>query len=424
MRVNTETANSIRKKITGKAMIVFFVFMILLTFFSNTINNFSLPKVTVENPGSGSLVKEVTGTGTVRPNKVDEYTLNSQLEVKEVKVKVGDQVKKDQVLFALDIDDIEKQIKDEEARITQKRLNMEKLLGQNSKENLLNYDKAINLAKQAIDNTEEDYENQQKQYENGVADIDEYKAVKKTYDNAKMDYEIALNNKEKFLKDIQQDIQNAQIDLDIEERTIAELREKLKLKEITAPADGTIQEINFDEGTFANSSKPLYKLSETASGFEFVTTVDSTSAELVSIGDAATIVLNMQNGDVRQGSIKEIKDNVQQVGTKKDIFIDIQSDGLLGGESGSVEIVKNTKNYTTLVHTSAIGQNQTGSFVYVLREKKGPLGNEYYVQAVSVSTDDSDSLRSAILNGVSNFDRVIVSTDKPLSDGMRVYLKN
>jgi HlyD family secretion protein len=58
----------------------------------------------------------------------------------------------------------------------------------------------------------------------------------------------------------------------------------------------------------------------------------------------------------------------------------------------------------------------------VLKERKGALGNEFYVQKVSVSTGDSDNIKTAVLNGISPMDKVVSDSDKSISDGARVML--
>ena len=50
------------------AAIIFLVVLLVLTFFSNTIMNRSLPEVATQEVESGSIVARVRGTGTVQAN--------------------------------------------------------------------------------------------------------------------------------------------------------------------------------------------------------------------------------------------------------------------------------------------------------------------------------------------------------------------
>ena len=82
--------------------IVFLVIMLLLTFFSNTIMNYSLPEVSTAYAQSGNVTAKVRGTGTVETAEDYDVKVTENHVVGSVKIKVGDEVSADQVLFELD----------------------------------------------------------------------------------------------------------------------------------------------------------------------------------------------------------------------------------------------------------------------------------------------------------------------------------
>jgi multidrug efflux pump subunit AcrA (membrane-fusion protein) len=83
------------------AAIIFLAVMLLLTFFSNTIMNRSLPEVATQAVASGEITAKIRGTGTVEANESYQVTLDQTRKIDAVKIKVGDEVKKGQVLFTL-----------------------------------------------------------------------------------------------------------------------------------------------------------------------------------------------------------------------------------------------------------------------------------------------------------------------------------
>ena len=91
-----------RKHIIKKAAVIFLVAMLLLTFFSNTIMNYSLPEVATEPVTTGTVSNKVRGQGTVETNSDCEVTVRGTRLVKEVKVEAGDEVKKGDVLFTFE----------------------------------------------------------------------------------------------------------------------------------------------------------------------------------------------------------------------------------------------------------------------------------------------------------------------------------
>lgn len=89
-----------RREWVKTAAIIFLAVMLLLTFFSNTIMNYSLPEVSAKYVESGSLSEQIRGTVTVEAAQQYEvkYTGSSRV-VEAVEVKQGDTVEKGQVLL-------------------------------------------------------------------------------------------------------------------------------------------------------------------------------------------------------------------------------------------------------------------------------------------------------------------------------------
>ena len=84
------------------AAIIFLSILLVLTFFSNTILNRSLPEVAVEYAQPGTITAKIRGTGTVTANESYQVTLNGQTrEVRSVAVQAGDAVAPGDLLFTL-----------------------------------------------------------------------------------------------------------------------------------------------------------------------------------------------------------------------------------------------------------------------------------------------------------------------------------
>jgi hypothetical protein len=87
--------------------IIFLVIMLVLTLFSNTILNWSLPEVAVEYPGYQRVSQQITGSGTITAADTYQIKTGSVKTVTGVYVQAGDTVKKDQLLYTLDTGDSE-----------------------------------------------------------------------------------------------------------------------------------------------------------------------------------------------------------------------------------------------------------------------------------------------------------------------------
>ena len=76
--------------------------MLVLTFFSNTIMNYSLPEVSTQYVQSGSITAKIRGTGVVESGDPYEITINETRKVSGVPIRVGDVVQKGDVLLYLE----------------------------------------------------------------------------------------------------------------------------------------------------------------------------------------------------------------------------------------------------------------------------------------------------------------------------------
>lgn len=91
-----------RKEWVKNAAIIFLSIMLVLTFFSNTIMNYSLPEVATSVIEPGSITAKIRGTGTLTSDDPYKIMIEETRVISSVAVKAGDTVEKDQVLFYLE----------------------------------------------------------------------------------------------------------------------------------------------------------------------------------------------------------------------------------------------------------------------------------------------------------------------------------
>ncbi len=101
--------NSKKREWVKNAIIIFLVIMLLLTFFSNTIMNYSLPEVSAQYSKNSTVSEQIRGSGTVEASDVFEIKAKEERMILSVNVKKGDLIEKGQVIMTLEpIDDSEK----------------------------------------------------------------------------------------------------------------------------------------------------------------------------------------------------------------------------------------------------------------------------------------------------------------------------
>lgn len=141
--------------------IIFLAILLVLTFFSNTIMNRSLPEVAAQYVESGTINAKIRGTATVAADETYDVTINQTRKIRSVMVKVGDNISAGDVLFVLEPAD------SEELKTAQKTLSDMELA----------YQKSLIEASNANSTENRDVEKLRKAY-------DEALAVLRLYSNA------------------------------------------------------------------------------------------------------------------------------------------------------------------------------------------------------------------------------------------------
>ncbi len=100
-----EDTIKIRKDRIKNIAIIFLAVMLVLTFFSNSIMNFSLPEVATQYVQSGTITEKIRGTGNVVAEDPYKLVVKESRVIESVLVQKGDEVEKDQVIFKLEEDD-------------------------------------------------------------------------------------------------------------------------------------------------------------------------------------------------------------------------------------------------------------------------------------------------------------------------------
>lgn len=100
--MNNEKVNVPQRKWVKDAAIIFLSVMLVLTFFSSTIMNMSLPEVSGQYAGYGTVTTNVRGTGTVSANMGYGVQINESRVVKKVMVRTGDVVSAGDILVLLE----------------------------------------------------------------------------------------------------------------------------------------------------------------------------------------------------------------------------------------------------------------------------------------------------------------------------------
>lgn len=216
--------NRKKREWVKSAAIVFLTVMLILTFFSNTIMNYSLPEVATQRIMSGTITAKVRGTGTVESGDPYNVEVKESRKVASVAKRAGDEVEiGDVILYLEDADSDELKTAEQELKALQDAYDSALLKGIDAA--IVNrvqsgrtpttseYLRQINAAQAAIDtaeNTAKEYQNQvdilNRQIAEAEAQTTANASVEKQYlEEAKLQLtnaQLAADNAENYYKSL------------------------------------------------------------------------------------------------------------------------------------------------------------------------------------------------------------------------------
>lgn len=289
-----------RREWVKNAAIIFLTVMLLLTFFSNTIMNYSLPEVATQAVTSGSITSRVRGTGTLTVSEPYNVTIKESRVIKSIAVKKGDTVEKGAVLFELEDSD-SKELKEAEATLDQLILDYEKAI--------LNGDTALNDVKRIEGGQTTEMSTMQVSVENAKNNVKaaETEVENRTSDVAAIQKEIDLLN-------------NTSVDTSEEKEEVSKAKKKLT-KAQTALSTATTAKTAAEDKVleYGTASSTISDIrSDYAKSEEALTNADTAYQNALKAFNEANDAYIADNTNVdKQNTMETTKKDMQLAESKK-----------------------------------------------------------------------------------------------------------
>lgn len=150
-----------RRDWVKNAIIIFLAVLLVLTFFSNTIMNYSLPEVAAQYPQSTTLTTKIRGSGTVESAQSYNVTVQETRTVAAVNVKKGDTIAAGDTLLTLDATESQ-ELQDARTNLATVKLDYEKLKLPKNKDGAAAQAASLAQAQAAVTKAESDLATAQK----------------------------------------------------------------------------------------------------------------------------------------------------------------------------------------------------------------------------------------------------------------------
>ena len=173
-----ESQGKNKRDIIKNILIIFLVIMLLLTFFSNTIMNRSLPEVSTQYASYKQISEKIRASATVSANQDYNIICDEAREISEVHIRRGDRVERGQVIFTL-VENESSALSEAKQALNQLYIQKQQMMLDNSSSGDTDYDYEIGLKQEEIEKAEAklslvpDYESKLKTLENEVEALED-----------------------------------------------------------------------------------------------------------------------------------------------------------------------------------------------------------------------------------------------------------
>lgn len=430
MKWKTETG---RKKIwTG--LVLFLVFMWGCTLISKAVYTYRLPMVSTQKPEAKYIEHVVEAEGIVEAGGEIPVTYLAGLRLSGILVKTGQRVAEGDVLFQIDQTDLQALMNEKKDEISKVTLQINAILenqelARQKKELELarareDYDITSRLENTQVGRAEESYVQAREDIEEGNGEemlTDALQSAAYEEADAKAKRDEAVKEADRRVEDAllpdaaTADLETAQLTLETLQKELSLYQEVLDEQgTVRAERGGVVTDIFVSAGERIPDTAVLL-LSDESLPCQLKVTIDKEQKQYVKLGDTVTLKLD--------GS-QETEDTVTYLGESKtlpgsyDLFFELPEGTGVPGMSGKLSCSQPGEKQFLCVPASAVYKEDNRSYVYVLKEREGILGMEYYVDEVNVKiTDENESWAAVDAVALDGESEIIVSSTKEIKKG-------
>lgn len=454
-----------RKKRIVTGLAVFMVFMWLCTLISKSIYASRLPMVSTCTMDSKYIEHVVEAEGIVEAGSKLPVTVLGGLRVTTVSVRAGDRVEEGDLLFTVDLEDMEKLMADQELACQKTQLQIDAILhnrelAQEKKEleeararedydalaryqdtlvgraaeNVAQAEKA--LEKQQAENVahEDDWEKEDGERKTDEELEAERKAREQEEERLKQELQAAAYaeadakwNRENTMKDAGRKVEDVVSEEDedaalaVYRAEVAGIQEKLSAYrsvldsggEIKAPMSGMVTDVYVQAGGRVPDTAS-FLMADDAVPYQFSVTLTKEEKTYVNLGD--DVKLKLGERKEMNAKVDYLAENENAPGTFT-ALLQLPEETGAPGQSGTMICAKAGEKRPCCIPLMTLHEEQTKSYVYVVGEREGILGMEYYVEEINVSVVDKNDKFAAVEGAITEESRIIQSADKEFKRG-------
>lgn len=422
-----------------RIIIAFFVFMIFMWFctvLSKSIYVSKLPIITTESIEQKYVEHIVQADGIVVAGEKIPVTVLGGLRVDKLMVQAGDRVEEGDVILTIDMEDLNDVIEEKQTAISKLQVQI----------NTIVQNKELARQKKELDEqrAREDYDaiarrentlvgraaNEYSKVEDKMSDQNDDLSDEELQDalqqaayaeaDAKWQRDNAIKEAGRKVEDI---IAPESMDssLEVSRLELADLQEDLsrfqEIKdaegEIRVRHGGLITDIYISTGGRTSDSAVMLLADDTVP-CQFKTVISQEQKKYVGLNDEVSLKLDGSRD--KDLTVNYLTESSTMPGSY-DLYINLPEGLGMPGLSGVMRRSDKGDKYPCCVTPGAVHTTPAMSYVYVVRERDGILGKEYYAEQVNVRIQDENDTWVAVEGALDSDSRIISMSTKEIKNG-------
>lgn len=405
----------------------FLVIMIGLTFFSQTIHYWMLPKVHAEPAVSGHLYRTVRLEGAAEAVQTEGVYVNGQYFVTAINKRPGDELKKGDIICQIDQKDIQNKLEAIELEM--------RLLENEKQQSLLKYKKALETQNHDLQEELERYRQEAQMLDH---ELHEQKVLLEAGAIAQNLYEDKLTKRDDIEAEIwriknqiegvgmdhfaiqQQNLEREriQLNMDVLEKRSKELHNLLESGGIVAQSAGRLVSVDVETGERTSTNMPVAVIATSIDQMQIEMTANDPYARLLEPG---TLVKGNTGRESWSGTIESIYPTEASYYTVRLLV----NQELALNETYQTTIDVDLGMFETIVPVYAVQyDDQDRPFVFTIQTEPTTFGEVSKVEKHYVQVGERNLEHVGIVEGLQHGARVVYRSDRSLKEGSEVAIQD
>ena len=353
----------------------------------------------------GKIVKSTgndsyTFSGTAKANNETNLSFKVSGTLKTVNVKLGDRVKKGQIIATIDPSDFN--------------ISLDKAVAQEkgASAGLISAETQIKSAESQLIANRSNYNRIESLYENNSVPLSEYEQAKAQYEASLSQYEAAKAQYEA-----------SRTEVTASGKQIESAKNQVNYTRLEAPFDGVISQLDVEENEIVSSGSPIAVISTEAEP-QVTLGVPEIFINRVSKDQKVQIQFSVLSGKTFEGTVEEV---AFAAGSSPTYPVNVRivkpSDEIRPGMAANVTFDFSDNNLETnksiISPIKSVGEDNDGNFVFVLEESEKGV---FIAKRRSIEIGELRSTGFEVKKGLKEGELVATAGLKSLLDGMRVKL--